>query len=63
MKEKNGDCIILTKKQVAELFQIHSNSVRNWVKDGILTPYYVGKRVYFLKSECLEVLFSNSKRA
>lgn len=60
---ENGESTILTKKQVAKLFDVHVNTISNWTKDGLLKAYSLGQRVYFKKSECLEVLFSNSKTA
>ena len=62
-KNKELEETILTKKQVAQLFQVHVNTISNWTKDGLLKSYSLGQRVYFKKSECLEVLFSNSKTA
>ena len=35
---------LLTISQVAEIFSIHQDTLRNWEKDGILVPLRVGKR-------------------
>lgn len=60
---ENGESTILTKKQVAKLFDVHLNTITGWTKVGLLKSYSLGQRVYFKKSECLEALFSNSKSA
>ena len=63
VQSKEREETILTKKQVAQLFQVHVNTISNWTNEGLLKAYSLGQRVYFKKSECLEVLFSNSKTA
>ena len=63
VENKEQDATVLTKKQVALLFDVHVNTITNWTNEGLLKSYSLGQRVYFKKSECLEVLFSNSKTA
>jgi predicted DNA-binding transcriptional regulator AlpA len=41
----------LTRRQVADLFQIELSTLHNWCKKGKLKPYGIGNRVYFLRSE------------
>jgi excisionase family DNA binding protein len=41
----------LTRKQVAELFQIELSTLHNWCKKNKLKPYGIGNRVYFLRSD------------
>jgi excisionase family DNA binding protein len=41
----------LTRKQVAELFQIELSTLHNWCNKGKLKSYGIGNRVYFLRSE------------
>ncbi|GEP50275.1 hypothetical protein FNO01nite_09470 [Flavobacterium noncentrifugens] len=41
----------LTRKQVADLFDIDLSTLNNWSKSGKLSPCYKGNRVYFLRSE------------
>jgi len=35
---------LLTIGQVADIFSIHQDTLRNWEKEGILVPLRVGKR-------------------
>lgn len=46
----------LTRKQVAELFQIELSTLHNWCKKGKLKPYGIGNRVYFLRSDIEKAL-------
>lgn len=57
------EVVILTKKEVAKLFSVHANTITNWSNSGILKAYTLGQRVYYKKTECLDVLFTNSKSA
>lgn len=41
----------LTRRQVADLFQIELSTLHNWCKKGKLKPYGTGNRVYFLRSD------------
>ena len=41
----------LTRKQVADLFQIELSTLHNWCNKGKLKRYGIGNRVYFLRSE------------
>ena len=45
----------ITIKQAAELLRVHPNTIRNWIKAGILRRYQVGRgyRV-LLKTEDIE---------
>jgi hypothetical protein len=45
IKEKlKGMPELLSIGQVAEIFSIHQDTLRNWEKEGILVPLRVGKR-------------------
>lgn len=46
----------LTRKQVADLFQIELSTLHNWCKKGKLKPYGIGSRVYFLRSDIEKAL-------
>ena len=46
----------LTRKQVADLFQIELSTLHNWCKKGKLQPYGIGNRVYFLRSDIEKAL-------
>lgn len=41
----------LTRKQVAEMFNVDLSSIHNWCKSGKLKPLGLGARVYFLRSD------------
>ena len=49
---------ILTKKETEVLLSISPQTCRNWVKNGTLKPYRLGRRVYFKYSEIIESRFS-----
>ncbi len=44
----------LTKKEVCSLLSVSLSTVWRWMKDGKLTPHYVGGRVFFKQSEILK---------
>jgi hypothetical protein len=50
------DTSLLTRDEVAKFFKINISTVRNWSKNGILQPYFVGDRVYFKRNEILNAL-------
>ena len=41
----------LTRKDVAEMFDVDISTIHNWCKKGKLSPLGIGGRVYFLRSE------------
>ena len=41
----------LTRKQVAEMFDVDLSTIHNWCKKGKLKPFGIGARVYFLRSD------------
>lgn len=49
----------LTRKEVCELLSIDLSSLHRWRKDGTLTAYGIGNRVYFKRSEIDEVINRN----
>jgi len=52
----------ITIKQASELLKIHPNTVRNWIKAGILKQYQVGKGYKVLiKTEDIDEVFSKSE--
>jgi hypothetical protein len=52
---------ILTRKDVAELFQVSLVCIHEWINKGILTPYKIGNRTFFKRSEVLETLYSSNR--
>lgn len=42
---------LLTRNEVSELLKCDLSTLHNWVKKGKLTPYGIGNRIYFKRSE------------
>lgn len=42
---------LLTRNEVTELLKCNLGTLHNWVKKGKLTPYGIGNRVYFKRSD------------
>lgn len=53
----------LTRKETAQFFNISLNCLNDWCRKGIVTPYKVGQRTYFKRSELVHVIFNQPKRA
>ena len=49
----------LTRKEVCKLLRIDLSSLHRWRKDGTLTAYGIGNRVYFKRSEIDELIDRN----
>ena len=47
-KEPNN---YLSRVEVADMLKINLSSVHNWSKKGILTPYQIGGKVIYKRSE------------
>jgi excisionase family DNA binding protein len=47
---------LLTRTQVSELLKCDLSTIHNWCKKGKLTPYGIGNRIYFKRSEIEAVL-------
>ncbi len=54
--EKNFE--LLKREDIANMFNVNINTVTQWSKAGVLKPHYLGRRVFFYKSEVLEALES-----
>ena len=46
----------LTRKDVAELLHVTTQTVINYTKNGLLKSYKLGRRVLYLKDEVLAVI-------
>ena len=52
----------LTVKQASELLKVHPNTIRNWIKTGILKYYQVGRGYKVLvKTEDIDEILDKSK--
>jgi excisionase family DNA binding protein len=47
---------LMTRKEVAKLFDISLVTIHEWCKSDILKPYKVGNRTYFKRVEVMEAL-------
>lgn len=47
---------LLTRKEAADFLQISITSLWSYGKRGLITPNYLGSRVYYSKSELLNLL-------
>ena len=48
--------VYMTRKQVAELFEVSEVTVNSWVEKGILQSYGIGNRVRYVKQEVVNAL-------
>ncbi len=61
-KDKSGG--MLTAKEVAELLNVHINTVRRWSKQGVLKSYRIGPRGdRRFKREDVSVIFKEEREA
>jgi excisionase family DNA binding protein len=52
----------ITIKQAAEMLQVHPNTIRNWIRAGILRQYQVGRGYkVLLKTEDIERVFKETE--
>lgn len=55
---------ILTRKECAKLLSVSLVTLHDWNKKEIITPYKLGNRTFYKRSEIMETLSnSNTKRA
>tara|TARA_R110002012_G_scaffold54022_4_gene138548 strand:- start:13449 stop:13739 length:291 start_codon:yes stop_codon:yes gene_type:complete len=40
-----------TRKEVAQMLQVNLSTLHTWAKEGRLTPYGIGGRVYYLRTD------------
>lgn len=57
LKETRQAVELFTIEELVKLFKVDRSTINNWCKNGRLKPKYLGKRVYFLKSD-IEDLFT-----
>lgn len=50
-KTSHEEDVILTKREVAENFQVTQRTVYNWTDAGLLTAYRIGNQVRFKGKE------------
>lgn len=52
----------LTRNQVAELLKCDLSTLWNWQKKGKITPYGIGNRIYFKRSEIESAIICLGKK-
>ena len=50
-KTSQEEDVILTKREVAEYFQVTQRTIDNWTESGLLTAYRIGNQVRFKRKE------------
>jgi hypothetical protein len=53
---------VVSRKEVAEMFDVSLVTVHDWINNDILKPYKIGGRTFFKRSELMQLLI-NSKGA
>ena len=56
----NNDDDLLSRKEVAKIIGKSTDTVDNWSKAGILTPYKMGRSVYFKRGEVYAALVAKN---
>ena len=52
----------ITIKQAADMLRVHPNTIRNWIRAGILRHYQVGRGYkVLLKTEDIERVFKETE--
>lgn len=49
----------LTRQEVCDLLSIDMSTLHRWRKDGILTAYGIGNRIYFKRNEIEDLIEKN----
>ena len=52
----NPEVTLLSRKEVADFFNISLVTLHKWTKKGVVKSYKIGNKVRFKKSEVLEAL-------
>ena len=50
-KEQTGRKVYMRRSDVANLFDVHENTVDRWAKSGVIQAYRIGGRTLFKRSE------------
>ena len=52
----------LTRKETAKFFGASLVTLHDWTKKGLITPYKMGNRVYYKRSELIGSLLESNRR-
>jgi len=52
----------LTRKEAAKFFGTSLVTLYDWSKKGLITPYRMGTRIYYKRSELVNSLLESNKR-
>jgi hypothetical protein len=55
VKGSKEDEQFLTRSQVAKMFQVSLTTINSWSRDGIIKRYYLRSRVFYKKSEIVDL--------
>ena len=61
MRNQNINEVLLSRKETSQLLKISLPTLYRWTKDGTLTSYYMGSRVYYKYSEIMESLHKSNQ--
>lgn len=53
----------LTRKETAEFFGVSVVTIHSWVNESLITPYKMGNRTFFRRSELKEQLLNSKTSA
>lgn len=53
---------LLTRNEVAELLKVDLSTIHNWCKKSKLTPFGIGNRIYFKRSDIENTLVNLGKK-
>ena len=59
-ERKEAGSEFLTRKETARFFGTSLVTLHDWSKKGLITPYKMGNRIYFKRSELVESLLRSN---
>ncbi len=60
LNDLSNDDKFLSRQDTADYFGVTLPTIHDWMKKGIITPYKMGNRTYFMKSELVAKLLSSN---
>ncbi len=53
---------LLTVKEAASLLQVHTNTIRNWIKEGSLPARQIGRSIYIAREALQDIVKSTGAK-
>ena len=53
---------LMTLQETADFFVVTPRSIHNWCGHGLLSPVYIGRRVYFEETEVQDLVQKNKTK-